>query len=193
MTTRQQQRQAIIRQRRQLPQKFQVDAAAAVAKKIFTLPFFLRSKHIAFYLPVNGELNPLPILERAWEMQKICYLPILHPLKHNRLYFIAYYPNDTLVANYYDILEPEFNTNKIIPAWALDLVFVPLVGFDQNNNRLGMGGGFYDRTFAFCHDGDKNTPFLAGLGYELQHLPQIKTEAWDIALDAVITEKNIII
>ena len=66
---------------------------------------------------------------------------------------------------------------------------MPLVGFDAQRNRLGMGGGFYDRTFAFRNN--KNNPYLIALAYEWQHLPKLSKEAWDITPDLIITEKAV--
>jgi 5-formyltetrahydrofolate cyclo-ligase len=83
--------------------------------------------------------------------------------------FSIYEPDDVLKKNRFGILEPEINFKKIIPAWALDIVFTPLIAFDSEGNRLGMGGGFYDRTFSFLHNSKRSHPHLIGLAYEFQN------------------------
>ena len=74
----------------------------------------------------------------------------------------------------------------------MDLLFLPLVAFDTHGNRMGMGGGFYDRSLAFLQQ--KNglkKPVLAGLAHEIQKVEQLLTQNWDIPLDFVITEKQL--
>lgn len=139
-------------------------------------------------MPVRAELNPLPLLEHALTMQKKCYLPILHPLNKNTLYFCQYEKGDSLIPNRYGILEPKLNLKKLIPSWALDCVLVPLVGFDNNYNRLGMGGGFYDRSFAFKKTCYSTRPCLIGLAYSFQKLNTLKPQPWDVALNFVVTD-----
>jgi 5-formyltetrahydrofolate cyclo-ligase len=139
-------------------------------------------------MPVRAELNSLPLLEHALAMQKKCYLPILHPLNKNILYFCQYEKGDLLIPNRYGILEPKLNLKKLIPSWALDCVLVPLVGFDNNYNRLGMGGGFYDRSFAFKKTRYSTRPCLIGLAYSFQKLNTLKPQPWDVALNFVVTD-----
>ncbi|QLH42570.1 MAG: 5-formyltetrahydrofolate cyclo-ligase [Coxiellaceae bacterium] len=155
---RQQLRRQLLAQRRQLSPAFMQHAASQISQQIVVNPIFLRSHRIAFYLATKNELDPTPLLVRAWEMGKQCYLPILHPLSHNKLWFAPYHPNDRLVKNHYGILQPTLSSSPLLPAWALNLVIVPMVGFDSDGNRLGMGKGYYDRTFAF-----KNTVIATNL------------------------------
>lgn len=166
-------------------------AATSVLRRMVTSTFFQRAQHIAFYIPIKSELDPLPLLQCALRRYKNCYLPVLHPLKHNRLYFIRYCAGDRLLPNRFGILEPHFFVNHIIPAWALDLVIVPLVGFDSQCRRLGMGSGFYDRTFAFKNQTQNKKPLLVGVGYEMQKLEELKNNPWDVAMNYVVTEKKI--
>ena len=182
-------RKELCKQRLQLNKHQRLQAAKSVTKQVCQLPEFRLKQYIAFYLPVKGELNPLALLDYALSLQKKCYLPILHPLQTNLLHFCEYKKQDTLLPNRYGILEPAFNLKKIIPTWALDCVFVPLVGFDKQGNRLGMGGGFYDRTFAFKKSRHTSRPYLIGLAYQFQKTSQLVPQAWDVPMDLVITEE----
>lgn len=118
-----------------------------------------------------------------WQAHKKCYLPIVDPQK--KLIFSEYTPQTKLILNRYNILEPE-NSVKIFPE-KLDLVILPLVGFDKSGYRLGIGGGYYDRTFGNI----SKKPFLLGLGFEIQHLPQLPHDDWDVRLNGVLTDTQV--
>ena len=116
----------------------------------------------------------------------------MHPLKINRLHFAQYKDNSVLTTNRFGIFEPCLKQAKISPPWSLDLILMPLVGFDRSGNRLGMGGGVYDRTLAFMAKNNKPSPQLVGLAYSFQEIAQISPQKWDIPVSRIITEKEII-
>ncbi len=99
--------------------------------------------------------------------------------------FFEWKNNDPLKINKYGIAEP-ISANKIYP----DIIFVPLVAYDYDLNRLGYGGGFYDRYLAKIVK-IKNIMKI-GLGYSYQELKKIPIDKYDKKLDLIITEKNII-
>ncbi len=172
----------------------QSKASQALLKRLRSHPVFLRSKRIAFYLAADGEISPHALLIAAEKMGKECYLPVLNPFKHNNLWFVRYRSGDELLLNYFNILEPPCEKSRL-PAWALDLVLMPLVGFDRRGNRLGMGGGFYDRTFAFKQRTDKKkskSVVLIGLAHKCQEEAFLACEAWDIPLDYIATDQEVI-
>ncbi len=112
----------------------------------------------------------------------------------NRLWFSEYKFGDKLIRNRYGIFEPDIRRRKPIPAWGLDLLLLPLVAFDASGNRIGMGGGFYDRTFAYLKTRNRwHTPKLIGIAHELQHIDSIEPNAWDIPLNGIVTESRIYI
>lgn len=157
-----------------------------------TLPVFKASQCIACYLPIADEFDTTAIIEAIWQAKKNCYLPVLCDEKYNYLQFVKYDNGNALRRNKYKILEP-FDTSKKIPAQELDLVITPLLAFDLHGDRLGAGGGYYDRTFAFLHDEDlknKKTPFMLGLGFATQQSESLPKEEWDVKLNGVLTEKN---
>jgi 5-formyltetrahydrofolate cyclo-ligase len=140
----------------------------------------------------DGEIDPSTIVDICLKSSKKCFLPVIHPSKINRLHFARYRQNSQLIANRFGILEPSLRTTKMVPPWSLDLILMPLVGFDRRGNRLGMGGGFYDRTLAFTARGQHPAPRLVGLAYSFQELESISPQIWDIPVDHIITEQEII-
>lgn len=144
---------------------------------------------MAVYLPADGEVDTTGIIQRAWTLGKQVYLPVLVPYLHNRLWFIRYTSDTRLVKNRFGIPEPEAVHRKRVPAQALDLVLTPLVAFDAQGNRLGMGGGFYDRSFEFLlRRRIWHKPRLVGLAYDFQQLPGLPAQSWDVPLTAVATD-----
>ena len=153
---------------------------------------FRNSQRIAAYLAADGEVNAHPLIETAWAMGKQVYLPVLRPFGDNRLWFARYEPDTPLVTNRYGIAEPDINHRQRIEAFALDLVLAPLVGFDARGNRLGMGGGFYDRTLARLQNSAMKRPLLIGLAHHCQEVEQLQAQSWDIPLDIIATDKELI-
>jgi 5-formyltetrahydrofolate cyclo-ligase len=180
-------RRAILSQRRKLPLAQRQLAATKITHYISNTSWFQHSKRIAFYLAKGGEVDPIPLMQCAWEMGKICYLPVCHPLQSEPLWFIRYNPGEPLIENRYGILEPQLNRNKTCKPYTLDLVITPLVGFDQQGNRLGSGKGYYDKTFAYLRRRlHQKKPQLVGLAYSFQEAPQLEPQPWDIPLSRVI-------
>ena len=174
-------RQQIHHKRSNLTQTFRNQAAKKVAKIIINTDIFKDSKHIALYMPVRGEIDPSQILKQ----NKNYYLPIL---ENDHLIFGKYEPGDTLKNNKYGIPEP--TTNIIIQPQDLDMVITPLVAFDKNNNRIGTGKGYYDRTFAFKKQQPSTKPYLMGIAYSFQQITALSPQPWDIPLNAIVTEQS---
>ena len=180
-------RRALRTRRRSLSPAQQAAASAAVAAVGTALPAFRRARRIGFYLAHGGELDPAPLRRRAQRLGKGCYLPVLHPLGHNRLHFVAWREGEPLVRNRFGIPQPRLQ--RPVPAWSLDLILVPLVAFDAQGNRLGQGAGFYDRTLAFRRRG-RRRPHLIGLAHAFQQVPLLPTAPWDVPLDGIATERR---
>lgn len=192
MDSRKDLRRILRARRRALTPIQQQQAAQQLVKQLRSHPVFLRSQHIAFYLAGDGEMDLNPLMKAAASMNKQCYLPVLHPMKEGQMWFSAYREGDVLVKNRFGLEEPPVE-KKHFPAWALDLVLMPLVGFDRFGNRLGMGGGFYDRTFAFTKNASRTkAPVLMGVGHQCQEVESISGESWDVLADYIATDKEII-
>lgn len=183
-------RKQILAIRKSLDASFCRKAAERVTNKLINSNFYRQSYNIAIYLDIKNELPTKKLIEQIWQAKKNCYLPILAE-DNKSLHFIKYNENSILIKNYLGILEPVFDDGSLIAPSNLDLVITPLVGFDIYGNRLGMGGGFYDRTFAFKKQSPNEKPLLIGIGYEFQKIEAIKNETWDVKLDYIITENSI--
>ena len=134
-------------------------------------------------------MDPAPLLGRAWDMGKQIYLPVLVGHPHDRLLFAPYHAGASMKPNRFGIPEPEVPREALLSPHLLDLALTPLVAFDASGTRLGMGGGFYDRTFAFLrHPSHLPKPRLLGLAYELQKVDALPRQSWDVPVDAVATE-----
>jgi len=132
-------------------------------------------------------------MDCAWIMGKTLYLPELGNSHHNRLHFLSYAPGDALMVNAFGIPEPVLDSRRVPALMRLDLVLTPLVGFDEQGNRLGMGGGFYDRSFAFLrHRRCWRKPHLLGVAFDVQKCPAgLSRQPWDVPLDGVVTESGV--
>ena len=140
-------------------------------------------KIIGGYYPSNYEINDLEILNYFFKRGSTISLPKIK--KKSQMEFYKWYKNDPLLINKYGIPEPE-TTNRVYP----DILFVPLVAFDQKLNRLGYGGGFYDR---YIQKISKIKKILkVGLAFSFQKLKTIPINKHDKKLDIIITEKDII-
>lgn len=183
--------------RQEMAPAVQRQHAVDAARRLLRGPVFMRARRIAFYMASRGEMDPAPVMEAALQFHKQCYLPVMPAglLPANTvkgLVFQRYDPRrDQLVRNRLGILEPAFNPRRLVSPRMLDLVLVPLVAFDENGNRMGMGKGFYDRTFAGIH-GQWRRPVLLGMAYEMQRTDGLAGRHWDVPLDGVVTEERII-
>lgn len=188
-TSRQQLRQILRAQRRALTSVAQARAALHLRNLISQQHVFRKSQHIAFYIANDGELDPSLLARRALALGKHCYLPVLSK-RTCSMKFARYRPGDKLWRNQFGIPEPLPRVPRIAGR-ALDLVFLPLVGFDRRGNRLGMGGGFYDRTFAYRRAFPKAAPMLVGLAHQCQQVAKLPAQDWDVPLDMVATDGGI--
>lgn len=182
-------RQQLRQQRGALSSRQQQRAAENLATQLTRLPIFRYSKRIGCYLANDGEIDPAIVLAIAEAAGKSCFLPVLHPLKVNRLHFARCRPGDTMKPNRFGIPEPSLSTAQLSPPWSLDLILLPLVAFDTQGNRLGMGGGFYDHTLTFTSNHRRGRPRLLGLAHSFQQVDNIQPKSWDIRLQGIITEK----
>ena len=179
-------------ERRKLSMVHRRYAARAVARHHAVHRLLGSRSRIACYLANDGELDPQPLIRWLRRTGRDCYLPVLNRRRGGAMCFAAARANSCMVPNRYGIPEPVVAPRRCLAARDLDLILLPLVGFDERGNRIGMGGGFYDRTLAFLgHRHPWRRPLLIGLAYEFQRLPTIATRAWDIPLDGVITEAGL--
>jgi 5-formyltetrahydrofolate cyclo-ligase len=172
--------------RRRLSPAQQRRAADQVARRLAQRPWFSNARSVACYIAADGEIDPLPLLHRALAAGKRVYLPVLE--RGARLRFAEYRNGARMRRNRFGIPEP--TGRRHCRPQQLDLVLLPLVAFDRRGARLGMGGGFYDRTFAFLRAGGRRKPRLLGLAHHFQEVAQLPLEPWDVPLAAIVTERG---
>ncbi|MFW5824146.1 MAG: 5-formyltetrahydrofolate cyclo-ligase [Marinobacter sp.] len=177
--------------RRSLNPHQQQQAATRLANTLRRHPQVMRARAIGLYLPNDGEIDPGIFMAQTLRRNVRFYLPVLHPIHSGQLAFCRYNEDTPMAPNRFGIPEPVFHSRRIRSAWSLDVVLMPLVGFDEEGGRLGMGGGFYDRSFAFTRIRPRLRPTLIGLAHELQRVERLPVEPWDIPLDAVVTDERI--
>ncbi len=178
-------------QRRAIDEEQRRLAARALVRSALRSGILHRRRRIAFYLPADGEIDILPLLAYASALGRECYLPVLDSLRAARLWFMPYRPGDRLVLNHFGIGEPALGARARVPANELDLVLLPLLAFDDSGNRLGMGGGYYDRSLACLrHRRHWRRPALYGVAYAFQHITTLQAEPWDVPLDGCLTERG---
>ncbi|RKS85193.1 5-formyltetrahydrofolate cyclo-ligase [Orbus hercynius] len=170
--------------RRDLSPQQRLSAQQSIYQQIQHHPKVAKANHIAIFLSFDGELETKPIIEYLWQQNKAVYLPRIHPFHHHSLLFIRYHPQTKLNINQFGIAEPKLNVNEVIPYQKLDLIFTPLVAFDQRNYRIGMGGGYYDRLLA---NQNLTRTYPIGLAFACQKLDHLPNQPWDIQLPEIIT------
>ncbi len=181
-------RQFLRQRRRDLSLQQQRLAAHRLAATLRQHPRVVRAKAIGLYLPNDGEIDPRVFMEQTRRRSVHFYLPVLHPVHSGQLAFCRYDNRTPLKPNRFGIPEPVFHSRHLRSAWSLDVILMPLVGFDPERERLGMGGGFYDRTLAFTRIRPRLRPMLVGLAHEVQKVDSLPVAPWDIPLDAVVTD-----
>lgn len=177
-------------QRAALSPEAQAQAARALDVQVSALRLFHISRRIACYLPADGEIDPARVVERIGRLNKTCYLPVLSRTQHDRLWFAPMTPGVELRPNRYGILEPVVPAHLLVRAQQLDLILLPLVGFDAHGRRLGMGKGFYDRSLEFLRHRQRwRKPHILGLAHDFQRVDRFPADPWDVVLQGVVTDK----
>jgi 5-formyltetrahydrofolate cyclo-ligase len=171
--------------RRELPAAQRIAAADALAARLLVLPFAPETGYVAGYWAMDGE-----IALHAWQLRlprgcAYC-LPVL---AGDMLRFAPWRPGDALVTNRFGIPEPDVEPSSALQASEMAFVAMPLVGFDAHGTRLGMGGGWYDRSFDFRRTSPA-PPWLVGVGFESQRVDALAARDWDVRPDAICTESN---
>ncbi|MGH8494686.1 MAG: 5-formyltetrahydrofolate cyclo-ligase [Gammaproteobacteria bacterium] len=165
-------------------------AATSLTRIIATTAWYRDSRTIAAYVTIDGEIDLTPITGLALEAGKRVFLPIVE--KDGLLRFAESEPGASMRPNRYGVPEPSRDTTRFIDCRELDLALVPVVAFDAQGQRLGMGAGFYDRTFAFLNAHPRAArPILLGVAFDLQFTAKISPDPWDVRLNGVVTERRL--
>jgi 5-formyltetrahydrofolate cyclo-ligase len=168
-----------------------INAASGVARSLEQLADFVVDTYIAGYWAIDGELPLHHVVSTLTRRsQHYCLPRITGP---RRLSFVTWKPGADLESNRYGIPEPVCTEDDLRAPSELDIVLLPLLGFDRRGWRIGYGGGYYDASFAFLRDRpEAQSPLLVGIGYAVQELDAIDPADWDVRLDYVATENELI-
>ena len=165
--------------------------SASISRNICETALFRSRQRVAGFLAFDGEADPMGLMKQSCELGKQVFVPIIVgkgvPLK-----FAEWSPTVRMKKNRFGILEPNVDASKWIEAQDLDFVITPLVAFDESCNRIGVGGGYYDRSFAFLNEAPstKSRVALVGFAFEMQKVKEIKIKRWDVPLSGVATESS---
>ncbi len=179
-------RARIKHQRNTLTKPFMERSALALMGHLSAAKIIENHQNLAFYLPTKGEISCWPLIEYAMSLGKSCFLPKVFPNNKRGMWFLPYAGRESIKAGAFGIAEPTANIKDAIRPSQLDVIFMPLVAFDNYGNRVGMGGGYYDSVLSNFEDQQKR-PQLVGLAYNFQQINKVPLESWDMKMDAVAT------
>ncbi|MBA2709355.1 MAG: 5-formyltetrahydrofolate cyclo-ligase [Tatlockia sp.] len=178
-------RRSRLQVREQLSLEYQNTASSKVCNRISSLEEYRKSKRIALYQAIGGEISLNNLWNSAPLQGKFCYFPVLG--ENKSLLFLPATPSTPFKLNRFGIKEPDIDISEAISPEYIDIIFMPLVVFDEYGTRVGMGAGYYDRTLAqVAHQR------LIGVAYEFQYYPYIEPQSWDIPMAGVVTPQRIL-
>jgi 5-formyltetrahydrofolate cyclo-ligase len=184
-TLRQTLRRSLRQQRTQLSPAVQQAHAQTVIRHLIASGTLLAGRTFAIYSATDGELDTAPIIDHLLATNRVVTLPVVN--RAGAMDFYRVTTTTPLLMNRFGIPEPDPLTATYVPRLALDVVFTPLVAFDKLGHRLGMGGGYYDR-FLMSRS---HRPLVVGLAHALQEVGSLPREAWDVPMDAAVTESGL--
>ena len=181
-------RSRLRRRRREATPAERMAAAEGIAKNLLAHPRFPAEGYVAGYWAMQGEV-PLHLLQMRLGEGRVWCLPCVQP--DQSLLFAPWRPGDPLVSNQFGIPEPDVERASMLEAAAIAVVVMPLVGFGRDGQRLGTGGGYYDRSLAFRRH-QPAPPWLVGAAYSFQQVESLAAREWDVRMDAIATESELI-
>jgi len=177
------------KRRRSLPLDVQEHHGQAFLNNVLTTRHYQNSNALACYMPVSGELDTLPLMQYALASGREIYLPVID---NAAMWFTRWHGEELPIDRASKLPQPLKRQTRLLNVRKLDLVIVPLVAFTRDGTRLGQGGGYYDRTFAFQREQTWQRPVLVGAAHHVQETEQIPLDPWDVPLSGIITNREII-
>lgn len=162
--------------------------ASALSERIQALDNYRDAENVAAYIAIRGEIDVRDVVTTGCDHCKNFFLPIL---AGDDMFFAQWHPGQPLVKKGFGLLEPDVPPGQYIDVQQLDVVLVPLVVFDDRCNRVGQGGGFYDRTFAHKLDKPDARPLLIGVAHDSQREPRLIPQSWDVPLNMIVTDSAV--
>lgn len=191
MTDKQAIRAMMREKRRSLGPAAQRDASDALLGQLVTLGMLAAACRVGMYMASDGEIDPSAAMRWCWRRDIGACVPILPEPPDRKLVFVSVNPSTRFAANRYGIREPANSPGKGVMPRELDVVLLPLVAFDGQGSRVGMGGGYYDATFRFVRDERPEAPVLVGVAHDFQKVDAVPFESWDVPLRWVITPRGV--
>jgi len=187
-------RKSLRLKRQQLNLQQQQQHEISACQHLLNSPYLKEARKVAVFLSQDGELGTDTVIEALWQQPQIeLFLPALETQPDWHMGFSPYRSDSKMQNNRFNIPEPDIPFEEHQSGEEMDLVLMPLVGFDLKGHRLGMGGGFYDRTFAFkLKNPQVKTPLLIGWAHACQQVKTLPNESWDVPLDGIFTENGFI-
>lgn len=185
-------RQRLRSLRAAVPTQARRTAARGLVRLALRHRLLARNRRIGFYIPAKAEIDVLPLINQALNMGVACFLPVVPGRGQRKLWFVRLGGQPTWALNRYGIPEYHPPRPRRVRAQALDKIFLPMLGFDAEGYRVGMGGGYYDATLAFLVRRRRwRRPALFGVAYAVQEVEWAPRDAWDIPLNAALTETGL--
>ncbi|AWN14335.1 5-formyltetrahydrofolate cyclo-ligase [Salinisphaera sp. LB1] len=179
------QRKTALSARRRLSAVDRRRASRAACRRLARLPAVQRAHRIGLYWPLASEIDPRPLIPLLGQSPPVvCYPRVVGDV----LRFVPIRSARAWRRSELGVCEPGGWSR---PVNALDVLVMPLAGFDTNAHRIGLGGGFYDRTLAPVRDRAYRSPTRIGLAFECQRLDAVEPQPWDVELAAVVTENRV--
>ncbi len=171
----------------------QAQASQTLYTQILNDPDFQKADTVAFYQAFDGEIDPKQALSEALKRGKRCFLPFIDK-NNDELRFVEALDSTVMETNLYGIQQPQYSEKNSLDSIMIDIVYMPLVAFDESGTRMGMGKGYYDKNLAFMSPKiikmKPKVPKLIGLAHEFQRVERLERAEWDIPLDKVITDQK---
>ena len=184
MNTKDSLRKEISLKRKNLSKKERLDSEKSLVQLWESVGGSYKTNKVALYMPINGEVTTNALISYFFSNASKCFLPVISNDVENKLIDFALFEEQSrLVKNRFGIPEP--NKSKIIDLNQLDIIFLPCVCFDSRGNRIGMGGGFYDKTLSYLSKKEKTKLII--LAYDFQEVESCLPESHDIKADACLT------
>lgn len=183
--------------RRAVPAAIRRQAGRALVRHALRHRLLAARRRIGFYIPANGEIDVMPLLNRAYAMGVECFLPIVPGRKQRKMWFshLEHQPHlpHHWRLNRFGIPEYHLPRGLRLRASRLKTVFMPLLGFDGLGYRIGMGGGYYDASLEFLSSRRTwRAPRLVGVAFSQQEVERVPFDPWDVPLDGVLTERGLL-
>jgi 5-formyltetrahydrofolate cyclo-ligase len=170
--------------RNELPAQQRISFDRMIRQNLFALVNSEKPKNIGAYWPFNGEPDLKPLYRQLLTSGHKLALPVISEAGDHTMSFHAWHDRARLEENGYGICEPK--ESDLVPVSKLDMLFMPLVAYDGLGNRLGMGGGYYDRYLEAVRD--LTRPLRLGIAYSLQKIETIEQKSWDIPVHGIVNE-----